>query len=67
MSSTREYRNAGAIEDAVAVIGCAITVAESLVDALASVLPDDYPTYDVREALELVRNAHECAQEAVQA
>jgi hypothetical protein len=37
---TRERRNAGHVEDAITLIGSAITCAESLVDVLTAQLPD---------------------------
>lgn len=40
MSATRERRNAGHVEDAITLIGSAITCAESLVDVLTAQLPD---------------------------
>jgi hypothetical protein len=40
VSATREHRNAGHVEDAIALIGSAITCAETLVDVLAAQLPD---------------------------
>lgn len=40
MTATREHRNAGMVEDAIASIGTAITVAEHLVDAVHANLPD---------------------------
>jgi hypothetical protein len=43
VSATREYRNLGKIEDAVAAVGATITVLEHLYDALGLVLPDDGP------------------------
>jgi hypothetical protein len=58
VSSTREYRNAGAIEDAVAAIGATITVTEHLLSTLASVLPDDFPTGEFQLALGTVRETH---------
>lgn len=40
MSVTRERRNAGHVEDAITLIGSAITCAETLVDVLTAQLPD---------------------------
>lgn len=56
MTATRENRNAGKVEDAVAAIGTSITVAEHLWSALDFDLPDDFPSSD---ALQNLRAAHD--------
>lgn len=53
------------LEDAVAVIGASITVADHLLSALAFALPDDFASYDLREALDRLREAHERAQQVL--
>lgn len=57
MSATREHRNACAVEDAVEAIRKSIATAQNLLDALAAVLPDDYPYPDVEAALSDLRTA----------
>lgn len=51
MSVTREHRNAGRVDDAMAAIGIAITNAQTLVEILSGNLPDttdyaDAPDYE---------------------
>ena len=58
MSATREHRNLGAIEDAVAAIGAVITTTEHLLGALAGQLPDDTSEGEIHLALGSVRDAH---------
>lgn len=56
MSATREHRNMGAIEDSIASVGTAITVAEHLAGVVGSQLPDDAP--NVHVLLADLREAH---------
>lgn len=42
MTSTREHRNAGKVDDAITAIGVAISVAENTLEILAGNLPDEY-------------------------
>jgi hypothetical protein len=55
MTATREHGNAIKVEQAVGLIAGAIDGAILLVDLLSGVLPDDYPTGDVRDRLEGLR------------
>jgi hypothetical protein len=64
MSATREHRHAGMVEDAIASIGTAITVAEHLAGTLAGNLPDDYEGPLVA-GLARVREAQQALTEAV--
>lgn len=61
MSASREYRNLGKVEDAITLIGVAITVAENTIDTLSYALPDDTPAIDLFE----VRKAHEDVQKVL--
>jgi hypothetical protein len=62
MTATREHRNAGEIEEAVAAIGSAIEEAQALLERLAAALPDDYPYWEMEEALAKLQRAHHRAQ-----
>lgn len=64
MSATREHRNAGMVDDAVAAIGTALTVAEHLAGVLAGVLPDQYEG-ELHAHLANVRASHEALTEAL--
>lgn len=57
MSATREHRNAGKVDDAIASVGTAITVAEHLLGELAGNLPDEYEG-SAHAHLANVREAH---------
>lgn len=65
MSATREYRNLGMLEDAIAAVGTTITVAENLLGELSYVLPDETPVGEIQSRLIDLREAHERAQEAL--
>lgn len=64
MTATREHRNAGMVDDAIASIGTTITVAEHLTGTLMGNLPDDYEG-ELHAHLANVRAAHEALTEAV--
>lgn len=54
MSSTREYRNLGLIEEAIEAVEASLTVAENTARRLAHMLPDDCPPVefgDIRKAI----------------
>jgi hypothetical protein len=61
MTATREYRNLGSIEDAVANVGMAITVFWHLYTALAAFLPDDTP--GLGEDYQALLDAHAALQQ----
>lgn len=70
MSATREHRNAGKLDDAIAAIGAAITTAENMREMLSGNLPDgsdggaDYEG-EAMAHLANLRAAHDNATEAL--
>jgi hypothetical protein len=64
MTATREHRNAGKIEDAVAVVGGSITVTEHLAHVIWLHLPDDFAP-GFHQAMAELRAAHERVQEVL--
>lgn len=58
MTSTREHRNAGVLEDAVAGVGVSITLMEHVAKLLGPVLPDDYPTTRAIVLMDALRTVH---------